>query len=385
MTFLAAWRVGDRVVLCADSAVTTSGCRQLQAAESSFGESHLEAEEGASAATVEESALKLMRLAPSVLAGVVGEVEPAGQFLDSVRRRLLAAPGVGLREVLRYYTEAGRPDGAFGVVFGHVVDSQASLTFFSTAEGVVEFPAGFSEAVRCGSLRPELATLVSRAAMAARCDLPAEVAQVATQAFAQSLFVHDYLVPEGVGGALFTGYVDGVGAGWQPDVCYVLYPPGEFAAAPVVSPEGAHAPRMCEGLVFVRTLVREGCGIAVTSLATPASPAVRVFGSPSIGSVEEMEDVVRRSLPVPYRPIANGQYFVFMSKAYRRILVLVRDAATSEGQFAFSFEGEKVVLASSPRLVAWLEAPVAPGRAILGVVFEEAGGAREWGCEIPLG
>lgn len=381
MTFLAAWKDPERIVLCADTAVTSGSV--LATAQSSFGEAHLNTQ-----TRVEEAALKLCRVSPHVLAGVVGDANPAFAFLDRVHDQLVHGfPEGGLRNLLGSLERTA--EGSFGLAFGHLVEGHPSLTFFTSTGGVSNLDDMDSAALlSAGSLPEHLRRLVKQVSTATGRDLPRDVARIAVLSFVQSLGVHDYLMPVGVGGAFFMAFVDRGGVNWQPDVNFILYPPGVYGSTPTFTERdkaeiAANLP-VVDSISYVRTLVRDDCGLAVTSMG---SPSARAFASPScphVSSAEAFERFVRSVLPSPFRGLEVGRFFAFISKAYRKVVLLARATSGNRGPaFAFEHCGDNTYFELLPDLVRCLELPPRNGFAELVVALEDANsGAKIWGVDI---
>ena len=214
MTLCIGWVQGEAVYLIADSALTGSAApTNLQ---SSFGETHRRIRGD----FVEEGLFKLAPIGSEAAAAFAGNWECAEQIRDFLMQNWCVLDGdidalqVALSKA--FYPSIEEFEVSFllawrtkdGPKLAHWVPS-----------------SGFRYCDQCsiGSASDSLLQLLERSVLEMRrSGIPEQHVLPAMSAFAQSLGVHDDLLEQNIGGAMFGVQVDQNGVSWQPDTAYVL-------------------------------------------------------------------------------------------------------------------------------------------------------------------
>ncbi len=223
MSYLLGWKTRSNAYIAADSMLT--GAVTSIDAQSSFGESQI-CEGGNSVA---ERALKIT-VDEDLAIGLCGDFRVARGLASSVIRsyRRLRDPKAALQEMVAsngpfprgcdaqlIVAWKGRP-GPRLFCFNH--DGSATLREAGTGEG---FQLGSARAMHKGMTWELLKPLVALE------DQGPAVHLTATLGLLQSYGIHDYLLPDGVGGS-FTGLtVTREAIAWQPDLLYLIDEPGK--------------------------------------------------------------------------------------------------------------------------------------------------------------
>lgn len=217
MTYCAGWIYGDSVLLIGDSAVT--GRSNPTIAQSSFGQAHRRVR----GEHVEEGLLKLAPIGPSAAAAYAGDVHLATQILEF----LIAHWSV-------FETNLGGLQDALDATFGPFTEAREVaflLAWWSDAgprlakwESRIGFIDQNCEQSSIGSLGDHHRGWMDAAVASLRqISAPHRDVLPAVTALAQSFGVHDDLIEQNIGGAMFGLAISSSGVAWQTDTAYVLY------------------------------------------------------------------------------------------------------------------------------------------------------------------
>ena len=229
MTYCLGLRTARGVLIAADSAISSMG-HVLSACSgegtTTFGE--LQGNVGRGRwSHIEEAVLKLTVEADSVI-GFAGDVD-TGRCLIDLYLTLRMDAGSNGRDAVRKALSSVYPcQEQAEALFGFYDANEPYLMHVDIARGTVSEVEGL---VQVGSVPQSQCTWTARyvskfLAMLERLGPdPRQLDQVFAQlvALVQSYGVHDYLLPEGVGGAFVAAWVTPTGAQWQRDHLDVMH------------------------------------------------------------------------------------------------------------------------------------------------------------------
>jgi hypothetical protein len=254
MTYCAGWKIGDAAFLIADSAITRP--TPPFSTQSSFGQAHRQVRDE----HVEEGLLKVAPIGENAAIAFAGDVGLAQQILE-----LLVAhwPSFGndLGEVHRVLSATFPLDRAPDVAFllAWRSDTGPRLSQWESRHG---FTVLDGDSCAIGSIGNYHRTLTSHALQQIRnLNVPQEDVLPAITALVQSFGVHDDLIEQNVGGAVFGLAVDSDGVHWQSDTGYLIY------SCLVQQPEFVSASVRDNTLVIHSSITRET--IAMMNSAAP--------------------------------------------------------------------------------------------------------------------
>jgi hypothetical protein len=366
VTFILGWQDADGAYICADSAVTHDG--PVSGSTSSFGEA-----QQLDRVAVEERAVKLLELPRGVLVGLCGDANAALDFVRAVGKKLHHTDTPLVTSLREVGTVADLRD-RFSLLFGHRVDGRPTLTAFHSADRSIEDLVG-DRCATFGSMPPDKKDLAAQLiGVVRKFNLRPEARLACTLVALQSLGITEYLPQHGVGGAFFGARVTADGVVWQPDLCYLTYPPGMFAGAPLVTANDTRTEiPSTSAAQMVRVLVREGAGILLSSLGKPRG---RVLIPPTSGrSQAEWEAVVLNAVPPPFHLLVQGAHFGLLSTRYTKAVYIYNPALRTDRALSIT-QGDKAFIGAVPRLVETLELPAPVGRFDLTVITEDEDGTN---------
>jgi hypothetical protein len=364
MTFVLGWEDDDGVFICADSAVTHS--RELRGSTSSFGEA-----QQVDRVSVEEGAVKLLELPRGVVAAVCGDATGALDFVLSVRTRLAFTPKP-MPEILAEVGAFADPWHRFQVLIGHRVDGHPTLTVFDSADRSIE-NVGAGRFATFGSMPDSKKDLAARLVTAVRRHkLPPEARLAGALVALQSIGITDYLPQHGVGGAFFGARVTSDGVTWQPDLCYLTYPPQVFQSAPFIKfGDTKKEIPTTKAIETVRVLVRDGAGILLSSLGSPRG---RVLIPPTSDRTEdEWQEIVLTAVPPPFRILLPNQHFGVLSTMYTKAMYIY-NPGLRDGAFVIIERSGKTCVEAATRIVETLERATPTGSFDLTIITESEEG-----------
>lgn len=216
MTYCAGWKLGDTVFLIADSAITSP--RPPFSRQSSFGQAHRQVRDE----HVEEGLLKLAPIGDNAAIAFAGDVGLAQQVLE-----LLIAhwPSFGndVREVHRVLSATFPleqvPEVAFLLAWWS--DTGPRLAQWESRNGFTELDG---QSCAIGSIGNYHRTFTNHALQQLRdLNVPQNDVLPAITALVQSFGIHDDLIEQNVGGAVFGLAVGREGVRWQADTGYLIY------------------------------------------------------------------------------------------------------------------------------------------------------------------
>jgi len=362
VTFVLGWCDDDGAFICADSAVTHD--RAPLGATSSFGEA-----QQVDGLTIEEGAVKILQLPREMIVAVCGDAKAALDFIMSVQNRLKYT-GDPLRRILAELSSAADRRFGFELLFGHRVDGVPVLTAFDIKNASID-DVGNERVVALGSLPREKRMLAVQLVTAVRQhNLPAEARLAAALVVLQSMGITEYLPQHRVGGAFFGAYASRDYVVWQPDLDYLMYRPGTFTDATAIRPGDQDMPPT-RAIAKVRVLVREGAGILLSSLG---SPAARLLIPPtSERSEAEWEAFVLAAVPPPFPLVVPGSHIALLSTCFSKA-VYIYNPALRDGAFAMTDRSGLVCIEAAPRLVETIERATPSGSFDLTIVTETEDG-----------
>jgi hypothetical protein len=175
-----------------------------------------------------------------------------------------------------------------------------------------------------------------------------------------------------VGGAFFGARVTQAGVVWQPDLGYLTYRPGMFRSAPIIKDGDITTPIPATSAVEkVRVLVREGAGILLSSLGSPAG---RLLIPPTVERTDdEWQQIVLAAVPPPFRLLVPGEHTGLLSVSYPKA-VYIYNPTERDGAFSVGEHRGKLSISVVPRLMETLELATPPDRFDLTIVTEDDGG-----------
>jgi hypothetical protein len=362
MTIILGWSDPDAGFLCGDSAVTHS--QAPVGAKSSFGEL-----QGIDRLTVEERAVKILELPRSVLVGVCGDPDAALRFLSIVRRELTSSSKSARQILIDLEDVAAQQQSDFELQFQQDVDGVPELTAIAVRKSVGE---DFEDRIVISGSLPEpkraLASLL--VGTVRKHGLPPEARLAGALVALQAMGITEFLPQHGVGGAFFGAYVSPAGVQWQPDIAYLIYPPGEFPKGRIIKPgEAKRDIPVASDVEKVRVLVRDGAGILLSSLGSPRG---RVLIPPtSDRSEDDWEKIVLDAVPPPFPLIVPSRHYGFLCSTYRHAVYVFSPTTRTNTALAVRPQPDgRVNLEVAPRLVESLELQTPQGYFDLTLVVE---------------
>lgn len=309
MTLLLAWIDRDVAFLAADTAVTFKG--GPRATHSSFGELQVNGPYA-----VEERLPKLLRLSPTVMCGIAGDVRRARAFVELIREDLQA--GRSLEEAM---TGIGpiflSSDDPFRAVFAFVDAGVARLRTFSSEVGA----ASVDTSCVLGSVPESLKqTVLARLGEVLRLNLDLadpRLPLTAMLAHLQALGITTWLPEHSIGGVFLGSYVSAAnGAAWQDPITYVIHPPefplGHFKLLDPARPlEMVHCEVHIDSAVITSTLL----------------PQIKILPSPwGPRTWEGWLAELRKTYPDDriVTPDSRTPFFIFLNRSGRKAVVLKR-------------------------------------------------------------
>jgi hypothetical protein len=216
MTYCIGWRYGESVYLVADSLVTkeTPSVSPI----SSFGEVHV----GSEGWFVEESLLKLMRVADDCAIAYSGSVDVSISIVEFISTHYCDAMNIEM--LLQSASNSLGPFSEFdssSLLIALSGEKGPRLIEWNTSAGIVQSDAEFAE---IGSLcSPVIQIPRMLLSFFRERDLPEEHSLAAITAMVQSFGIHYDHLSQGVGGVFCGLSVSASGVKWQRDTRFILY------------------------------------------------------------------------------------------------------------------------------------------------------------------
>jgi hypothetical protein len=364
VTFVLGWCDDDGAFVCADSAVTHN--REPLGPTSSFGEA-----QQLDSCTVEESAVKILELPQDALVAVCGDAMAALGFVLSVRDRLLYTEKP-LRTIVTEVGSAAGRRSRFQLLFGHRINGIPVLTVFDNENGDIE-NVGRKRFATFGSLPDEKTTLAAQLVNSVlQHGLTADARLAASLVVLQSMGITEYLPQYGIGGAFFGAYVSHERVVWQQDLDYLTYTPDAFASAPIVDHSDPNITIPSTSAIGkIRVLVRDGAGLLLSSLG---SPAARLLIPPLSERTEaEWKDIVLAAVPPPFRLTAPSRHTGLLSVRHSKA-IYIYNPGLRDGSFVVGDRSGLVSIEAEPRLVETIARDVPLGSCDLTIVTEHDNG-----------
>jgi hypothetical protein len=260
MTFIIGWKYGGTVYLAADTAITITSPSSRAESTTSFGEAPM----AAPTHTVHEGVLKILDLGDAALA-LSGDYNLGVAFCEAFLSAFQDS-----HDIERAVRRASMSVGPFSetrrlrVMIAVPMSPEPALVAFDPLDQnpirqLAENQHGYFLA---GSVGEEFFD-VARAALTETVRMlpPTESDRILVSALAvlQSIGIHHYLLPRGVGGAFCGIKVNGQGINWQPDIAYFLHqsldPQGEIVFA-VARDRAfyAHSTKSGSEAIFINTI-----------------------------------------------------------------------------------------------------------------------------------
>jgi hypothetical protein len=281
MTYCLGWRTGIGVFVAADtafSAASPDAHHSPDIARTSFGELQGDAGKGEGRYVVEEGVK--ISVGQDYVTAFAGDVDVARRYVDCFEIARSAA--FSIREAARSaMLSCGGQGSNTTVLIGAYEADQPVLLRVDLVDSRI---SDHEDLVQVGSV-PEQQARWTQQMLAARGERlpfravdPAEAAPVFTPVLAllQSYGVHDYLLPDGIGGAFIGAWVTARGARWQTDNLFVVHGADMGSA----------------GLTMCGVMVRQD----VVTLIGNRAEVIKVLGRPVPGRQPSASDLAEQAI-----------------------------------------------------------------------------------------
>ena len=338
MTYIVGWKLGSNVYMAADSMVT--GANPHIEPTSSFGELHIE--DGRN--SVSERALKIA-LFDNLAVALAGDFERARGLVQTLSRCYRNSENLdSALEQMRISHSPATPGREASLLVGWTGGGATRLIAFNAdgAQSIIEAPE--NSVVQIGSASEVHREITKGLLTHLRgVENKGHQAYIATiLGFLQSYGIHDYLVPDGVGGAFVGLSITPTGIHWQPDLLFVTFNAKE---------ESQHV---------VGTCIRENSLVICSTVAD----VNRIFRL-DIDPADDVESWMSRMAAIAQSFIPDGRFDYVIMLDTARWGVSVFEMKGNETSRMLSFgrlneDGNSRLVMINPAAVARMQKPM-PG------------------------